>query len=590
MKAHQTASTDKVATQDQTAAHAQTSNKPASVIDNRATASAQLHRQDLSNQSPQTRQLQKFFASLKPVTQRAVDEELTQSKFATTQRAEEKEEETTQGKFDLAQRMKDDEPVQGKFSEAPVTQRAEASPNNTGLPDQLKSGIESLSGMSMDHVKVHYNSAQPAQLNAHAYAQGSDIHVAPGQEQHLPHEAWHVVQQAQGRVKPTMQMKMGVPVNDDTGLETEADVMGAKAISLPVTNAAHEGFSSNGFTQKATQLKRYTVERNIKLDLGVKQWDEQKEKKHATDEKKDVKWQHAKTRARGQALAALREIYPESSDCPKEANADIRDNTRGPEFALAKQKLDLKYTILETDPKDQTATSTRTAIYRDAPEGSRAGSTQANGVKSLTGNEAYIGAHLVKREWGGADNMWNVVAWQQNAENIWAKGFERAVDMKGVFGEDPGVVSISVQKEDELITPTAHEEIVDSKPLNKTGNEMIAAARNGINRAVESVPISASGTNFESTTILDSATIGFDLARNKASEKFKEAVDAATDVTEERDTYGGKRPLPGNLDEAEMSQDAKRLDERKKAWKGEKDTYEAGGKDAFEFENTVFKE
>ena len=83
-------------------------------------------------------------------------------------------------------------------------------PNHTGLPDNLKSGIENLSGMSMDHVKVHYNSSQPAQLNALAYAQGADIHVAPGQEQHLPHEAWHVVQQAQGRVQPTMQMKDGV--------------------------------------------------------------------------------------------------------------------------------------------------------------------------------------------------------------------------------------------------------------------------------------------------------------------------------------------------------------------------------------------
>jgi hypothetical protein len=29
-------------------------------------------------------------------------------------------------------------------------------------------------------MKVHFNSAKPAQLNAHAYAQGSDIHVAPG--------------------------------------------------------------------------------------------------------------------------------------------------------------------------------------------------------------------------------------------------------------------------------------------------------------------------------------------------------------------------------------------------------------------------
>ena len=42
--------------------------------------------------------------------------------------------------------------------------------NNTGLPESLKSGIENLSGYSMDDVKVHRNSDQPAQLNAHAYA------------------------------------------------------------------------------------------------------------------------------------------------------------------------------------------------------------------------------------------------------------------------------------------------------------------------------------------------------------------------------------------------------------------------------------
>lgn len=102
--------------------------------------------------------------------------------------------------------------------------------NNTGLPNQLKSGIENLSGHSMDDVKVHYNSNKPAQLNAHAYAQGTDIHLATGQEKHLPHEAWHVVQQKQGRVKPTTQLKGKVNVNDDKGLEKEADVMGNKAL------------------------------------------------------------------------------------------------------------------------------------------------------------------------------------------------------------------------------------------------------------------------------------------------------------------------------------------------------------------------
>jgi hypothetical protein len=134
----------------------------------------------------------------------------------------------------LAGGPEEEELVQGRFATAqlqPQLQLQQAPrANNTGLPDQLKSGIESLSGLSMDHVRVHYNSSQPAQLNALAYAQGSDIHLAPGQERHLPHEAWHVVQQAQGRVRPTLQMKDGVQVNDDVGLECEADVMGTKAL------------------------------------------------------------------------------------------------------------------------------------------------------------------------------------------------------------------------------------------------------------------------------------------------------------------------------------------------------------------------
>ncbi|HEV7668937.1 MAG TPA: DUF4157 domain-containing protein [Thermoanaerobaculia bacterium] len=112
---------------------------------------------------------------------------------------------------------------------APGKPATEKRPNKTGLPDGLKNGIESLSGMPLDHVKVHYNSSKPAGVNALAYARGHEIHVAPGQEHHLPHEAWHLVQQAQGRVRATMQLKGGVPVNDDKGLEQEADKMGARA-------------------------------------------------------------------------------------------------------------------------------------------------------------------------------------------------------------------------------------------------------------------------------------------------------------------------------------------------------------------------
>jgi len=117
--------------------------------------------------------------------------------------------------------------------------------NNTGLPDDLKSGIENLSGHSMDDVNVHRNSDKPQQIQAHAYAQGTDIHLGPGQEKHLPHEAWHVVQQKQGRVKPTMQMKKKVNINDDQVLEKEADVMGNRALNLKSQNTAISQLKKN---------------------------------------------------------------------------------------------------------------------------------------------------------------------------------------------------------------------------------------------------------------------------------------------------------------------------------------------------------
>ncbi|MEW7289085.1 eCIS core domain-containing protein [Aquimarina sp. 2304DJ70-9] len=137
--------------------------------------------------------------------------------------------------------------------------------NNTGLPDNLKSGIENLSGYNMGDVKVHYNSSKPAQLQAHAYAQGTDIHLAPGQEKHLPHEAWHVVQQKQGRVQPTRQLKSKVNINDSIGLEKEADVMGACALKRGQqidTKGNHTYQLSNGNTaavNNVTVVQRFKV-------------------------------------------------------------------------------------------------------------------------------------------------------------------------------------------------------------------------------------------------------------------------------------------------------------------------------------------
>ncbi len=121
-----------------------------------------------------------------------------------------------------------EEGISGRETPLQSQEQEKEPENETGLPNNLKEGIESLSGLDLSGVRVNYNSPKPAQLNAHAYTQGHEIEVAPGQEQHLPHEAWHVVQQMQDRVRQTQEVN-GYGVNDNRSLEQEADVMGEKA-------------------------------------------------------------------------------------------------------------------------------------------------------------------------------------------------------------------------------------------------------------------------------------------------------------------------------------------------------------------------
>jgi len=155
--------------------------------------------------------------------------------------------------------------------------------NKTGLPENLKTGVEQLSSVSLDDVKVHYNSSAPAQLHAHAYAQGTDIHVAPGQEKHLPHEAWHVVQQKQGRVQATTQLKGNVNINDNESLENEATQMGNKAL--------------NDNTQDSTKaLNKTSIQTPTAQLWGLPKWlggkDEEKEKPKNIN---DIVANHSKT-------------------------------------------------------------------------------------------------------------------------------------------------------------------------------------------------------------------------------------------------------------------------------------------------------
>ncbi len=224
-------------------------------VDNRPHTQIQRKLQEMANNSPQTAQfkaLQRLATKQTIQREEEIDEDLLQPKFETAQREEEIDEDLLQPKFETAQRK-----------------TAPKQENKTGLPDNLKTGIENLSGYSLDDVKVHYNSDKPAQLHAHAYAQGTEIHIASGQEKHLPHEAWHVVQQKQGRVKPTMQLKGNVNVNDEAGLEKEADVMGGKALQLKPEKNKNKVID-NSVTRKRrksdTILQGYFTYKGIELN------------------------------------------------------------------------------------------------------------------------------------------------------------------------------------------------------------------------------------------------------------------------------------------------------------------------------------
>jgi hypothetical protein len=116
------------------------------------------------------------------------------------------------------------EPNQTKPHE-PSTEKVKQEPNLTGIPDATKEQFENASGFSFADVRVHYNSNKPAELQSLAYTQGNQVHIAPGQEQHLGHELGHVIQQKQGRVQPTMQVQ-GTNINDNEVLEREADTAG----------------------------------------------------------------------------------------------------------------------------------------------------------------------------------------------------------------------------------------------------------------------------------------------------------------------------------------------------------------------------
>ncbi|WP_375766536.1 DUF4157 domain-containing protein [Archangium gephyra] len=122
----------------------------------------------------------------------------------------------------------------------PSTSRTPAESTGRALPPRLRGALETLSGYDLSDVRVHADSALPAQVGARAFAHGCDIYLERGAEETLAHEAWHVVQQKQGRVLATglsqfEDERLGVVErNDEEALELEAEWMGRLAQRLVV--------------------------------------------------------------------------------------------------------------------------------------------------------------------------------------------------------------------------------------------------------------------------------------------------------------------------------------------------------------------
>ena len=141
----------------------------------------------------------------------------------------------------IEEAMEEEVGLESKIKADPTGAPSNNFSSSGGLPLAVQAKMEGAMGADFSNVNIHKESQSATEVGALAYAQGNDVHFAPGQynpdssagQELIGHELAHVVQQREGRVQPTTQAK-GLPVNDDKGLEAEADAMGVKAAQMKV--------------------------------------------------------------------------------------------------------------------------------------------------------------------------------------------------------------------------------------------------------------------------------------------------------------------------------------------------------------------
>ncbi len=136
------------------------------------------------------------------------------------------------------------------------------------LPKNVRQKMEAAFSTDFSNVSVHQGT-QAKSIGAEAYTQGSQIHFQPGKynptsqsgQQLLGHELTHVVQQRAGQV--AVPQGKGTPINSDSKLEQEADILGAKAAQGDQVQVAGAGLgiqrqatSQLGHSSAPVQLRR----------------------------------------------------------------------------------------------------------------------------------------------------------------------------------------------------------------------------------------------------------------------------------------------------------------------------------------------
>lgn len=167
------------------------------------------------------------------------------------------------------EKINNSKPIQKKSFASQINN---SNKNQTALPNNVQQKMENSFQQDFSNVDIKTNSKDAQNMNALAFTQGNSVHFAPGQfspntkkgQELIGHEFAHVVQQRQGRVKPTSQMAK-FKLNDSSSLENEADLQGSKAARWEAsTTTSKKPTFSTTINNNTAPIQRTTSDKELK--------------------------------------------------------------------------------------------------------------------------------------------------------------------------------------------------------------------------------------------------------------------------------------------------------------------------------------